>query len=60
MIFDEPHSNLDNKSMEGLAKLINEYLKDCTVICVTHSSFFSENFEILYEITDCGQIVRRR
>ena len=37
IILDEATSNLDIETVEHIKKLFNTELKDCTVICVTHS-----------------------
>lgn len=52
LILDEATSNLDQESIDIVNTLINEELKDITVICITHETRIIENFDKVYRLND--------
>lgn len=50
IILDEATSNLDIETVEHIKKLFNTELKDCTVICVTHSEELTSYFDNVIEL----------
>ena len=52
LILDEATSNLDNESIEMINKLIFSYLKDSTIICISHEDKIISRFDRVLRITD--------